>query len=131
MKFGYTIVYCANVHASLVFMEKAFGLQRKFVHESGLYGELETGETTLAYVQDAVGEMNFSGGHVSAHMSEKPLGVEIALVTDDVATAHAQAVQAGARELAAPVLKPWGQMVSYLRCPDGSLIELCSPIDQN
>jgi hypothetical protein len=32
------------------------------------------------------------------------------------------------RELAAPVSKPWGQTVSYVRCPDGALVELCSPI---
>lgn len=127
MKFGYTIVYTANVQASLAFMKRAFGLQRKFLHESGLYGELETGETTLAFAADEMGEMNFPSGHVSAHASEKPLGVEIALVTPDVAVAHAKAVLAGAKELAAPVRKPWGQTVSYVRCPDGSLVELCSP----
>ncbi|MFQ3593593.1 MAG: VOC family protein, partial [Gemmataceae bacterium] len=28
----------------------------------------------------------------------------------------------------APVAKPWGQVVSYVRCPDGILVELCTPI---
>jgi hypothetical protein len=78
-----------------------------------------------------MGDMNFPGGHVSAHASEKPLGVEIALVTDDVAAAHAKAVQAGARALAVPVQKPWGQTVSYVRCPDGTLVELCTSINQD
>jgi lactoylglutathione lyase len=128
MKFGYTIIYTASVEASLAFMEQAFGLQRKFLHESGMYGELATGETTLAFAADEMGDMNFPGGHVSAHASEKPLGFEIALVTSDVAAAHAKAVQAGARELAVPVQKPWGQTVSYVRCPDGTLVELCTPI---
>lgn len=45
-----------------------------------------------------------------------------------VAAAHAQALKAGAIELAAPAAKPWGQVVSYVRCPDGSLVELCSPM---
>ena len=55
-------------------------------------------------------------------------GFEIALVTGDVAAAHARAVAAGAREMAAPVAKPWGQVVSYVRCPDGVLVELCTPV---
>jgi hypothetical protein len=24
--------------------------------------------------------------------------------------------------------KPWGQVVSYVRCPDGTLVEICSPV---
>ena len=48
MKLGYTIIYVLNVAESLSFFESAFGLSRRFLHESGDYGELETGETTLA-----------------------------------------------------------------------------------
>jgi hypothetical protein len=54
--------------------------------------------------------------------------MELGLVTDDVATAHAQAIRHGAKELSAPVEKPWGQVVSYVRCPDGTLVELCTPV---
>ena len=35
MKFSYTIVYVSNVAASLDFFERAFGLQRRFLHEAG------------------------------------------------------------------------------------------------
>jgi lactoylglutathione lyase len=128
MKFGYTIVYVPDVAASLAFFTRAFGLPTRFLHESGTYGELDTGATTLAFAAHALGDMNFPNGHVEAHLSAKPLGVEIALVTADVAAAHQRAVAAGASELAAPVEKPWGQTVSYVRCPDGTLIELCTPI---
>jgi catechol 2,3-dioxygenase-like lactoylglutathione lyase family enzyme len=128
MKLGYTIVYVPDVAASLAFFEQAFGLQRKFLHESGSYGELDTGETTLAFAAHALGDMNFAGGHVHADSSAQPLGFEIALVTDDVPAAHAQALAAGAREIAAPVARPWGQVVSYVRCPDGLLVELCTPV---
>ncbi len=76
MKFGCTFIYVSNVDASLTFLEQAFGLQRRFLHESGTYGELD----------------------------------------------------AGATELAKPQLRPWGQSVSYVRCPDGVLVELCTPI---
>lgn len=128
MKFGYTIVYVPDVAASLTFFEQAFGLQRRFLHESGGYGELDTGQTTLAFAAHELGDMNFAGGHVPADRSAQPLGIEIALVTHDVPTAHAQAVAAGAREWAPPVHKPWGQIVSYVRCPDGVLVELCTPV---
>lgn len=128
MKLGYTIVYVPDVPASLAFFEQAFGLQRRFLHESGTYGELETGETALAFAAHALGDMNFVGGHVEAHSSAQPLGFEVAFVTGDVAAAHARAVAAGAREMAAPVRKPWGQTVSYVRAPDGILVELCTPV---
>jgi len=128
MKLGYTIVYVPDVAASLAFFEQAFGLQRRFLHESGTYGELETGETTLSFAAHELGDMNFEGGHVHADTSLQPLGFEIALVTIDVPAAHAHAVAAGAREMAAPVHKPWGQVVSYVRCPDGVLVELCTPV---
>lgn len=128
MKLGYTILYVPNVDASLAFFERAFGLRRRFLHESGLYGELDTGETTLAFAAHALGAINLPGGYVAAHNAAQPLGMELALVTEDVAAAHATALAAGARELAPPQTKPWGQVVSYLRCPDGALVELCSPI---
>lgn len=128
MKLGYSIVYVPDVAASLVFFEQAFGLTRRFLHESGSYGELDTGATTLSFAAHELGDMNFAGGLVHADNSVQPLGFEIALVTDDVPAAHARALAAGAREMAAPVHKPWGQVVSYVRCPDGILVELCTPI---
>jgi catechol 2,3-dioxygenase-like lactoylglutathione lyase family enzyme len=128
MKLGYTIVYVPDVAASLQFFERAFGLQRRFLHESGTYGELATGETTLSFAAHELGDANFPGGHVRADSSARPLGMEIALVTADVAQAHRHAVACGARELAAPTTKPWGQVVSYVRAPDGCLIELCTPV---
>jgi hypothetical protein len=39
-----------------------------------------------------------------------------------------KAIAAGAVEIKAPTAKPWGQIVSYVRCPDGTLVELCTPI---
>lgn len=128
MKLGYTIVYVPDVAASLAFFEQAFGLPRRFLHESGTYGELDTGATTLSFAAHALGDGNFPGGHVAAHSSPQPLGMELGLVTEDVPAAHARALAAGARELAAPSTKPWGQTVSWLRAPDGTLIELCTPM---
>lgn len=128
MQLGYTIIYVPDVEASLAFYESAFGLRRRFLHESGTYGELDTGATTLAFASHDLGEMNFPAGYVRGDTSAVPLGFEIALVTDDVALAHQRALATGAREISVPSAKPWGQIVSYVRAPDGTLIELCTPV---
>ena len=109
MKFGYAIVYVPDVSASLAFYEVAFGLKRRFLHESGTDGELETGATALAFAAHELGHANFPGGHVAASESAKPLGLEVGLVTSDVEAAHASALRHGATELAAPSRKPWGR----------------------
>ena len=128
MKFGYTIVYVANVSASLAFFERAFGFPIRFEHESGDYGELDTGETTLGFAAHALGATNLLAGYVAADTSPQPLGMELAFVTENICEAHARAIAAGATEIKAPQTKPWGQTVSYLRCPDGTLVELCTPV---
>lgn len=128
MNFAYTLVYVADVAASLDFYERAFGLQRRFLHESGAYGELETGATALAFVDHATARDSVGGDYVAADASPRPLGMEIGFTTADVAAAYARAVAAGATGLAAPTVKPWGQTVAYVRCPDGSLVELCTPM---
>lgn len=128
MHFGYTIIYVPDVAASLEFFERAFGLRRRFLHDSGQYGELDTGGTVLAFADHCLGAMNFPGGHIEAHLSERPLGFELGLVSADVAAAHRRALAAGASELSPPGQRPWGQTVSYVRCPDGVLVELCSPL---
>ena len=79
MKFGYTIIYVPNVGASLAFFEKAFGFKQRFLHESGTYGELDTGETTLAFAAHTLGAMHFPNGYVEASASAKPLGVEVSI----------------------------------------------------
>ena len=127
MKFGYTIIYVPDVLASVEFFEAAFGLKRRFVHESG-YAELDTGSTALAFASHELGASNLPDGYVKANVSEVPLGMEIALVTDDVTAAHAIAINAGAVSIKEPLLKPWGQTVSYVRCSDGTLVEICSPV---
>ncbi|KNZ34003.1 MAG: glyoxalase [Methylibium sp. NZG] len=128
MKFAYTIVYVSDVAASLAFFERAFGLARRFLHEGGDYGELETGATTLSFASHATARGNLGRDYVAADRSDQPLGMEIGLVTDDVGASCDRAVQAGATLLTPPTVKPWGQTVAYVRCPDGTLVELCTAI---
>lgn len=127
MHFGYCILYVPEVPKAVAFYETAFGLQRRFLHESGDYAEMETGATTLAFAARGIiagqglplaGQRHEGQGH---HQ-------EIGLVTDDVAAAYARALAAGALPVQAPSQKPWGQTVAYVQDADGFLIELCSPV---
>ena len=52
---------------------------------------------------------------------------EVALVTADVEAAFAQAVSEGATPVKEPALKPWGQLVGYVRDINGFMVEICSP----
>jgi len=125
MKFGYTIIYSNDVEKSIEFFENAFGFKRRFIHESG-YGELDTGDTTLAFASHDLGSSNLPNGYIKTD-TDKPLGIEIALVTESVEEAFKKAIVAGAKEIMKPLSKPWGQIVAYVRCPDGTLVEICSP----
>jgi len=127
MKLGYTILYVRDVEASLNFFENAFGLPRRFYHESG-YGEVETGSTALGFASHELGASNLPDGYIKADASTVPLGMEVALVAEDVQTAFHKALSAGANSIREPMNKPWGQTVAYVRCPDGLLVELCSPV---
>ena len=126
MLFGYTIIYTDHVENSLSFFERAFGIKKRFFHESG-YGELETGATTLAFASHDLGRINLPRGYIKANEGN-PLGIEIALVSEDVESAYKKAVAEGAQAISEPLKKPWGQTVAYVRCPDGTLVELCSPV---
>ena len=128
MKLGYVIAYVADVEATIEWWERAFGLSRRFVAEDGSYGEIDTGATTLSFASHDLARTNLPDGFVAHDPSGPPAALEIALVDDDVAAAHARALEAGARELAEPKQKPWGQTVSYVRDPNGVLIELCTPV---
>ncbi len=128
MKFGYAIVYVSSVTETLAFYKEAFGFETRFLHESEQYGELETGATVLAFASHAMGEMNLGEQYRKVDPDADPFGVELAFITDDVASAYDRAVAAGAAPFKAPVEKPWGQVVAYVRAKEGSLIELCSPV---
>lgn len=127
MKLGYVILYVPDVAASVAFYGRAFGLAPRFVHDSGQYAELETGGTALAFAEEGfVGET--CPGFRLNRRSEAPAGFEVGFVAEDVAAAFARAVAAGALPVAAPVTKPWGQTVAYVRDGDGVLVELCSAV---
>lgn len=125
MDFAYTILYVQDVQGSLAFYQEAFGLKLRFQHESGDYGELETGGTRLAFSSHAL--MTQLGKNPVRADAAAPC-FEIAFSTADVPAAVAQALAAGATLKQAPQDMPWGQTVAYVIDRDGFLVELCTPV---
>jgi len=126
MKLGYVIHYVPDVMKAVLFYEQAFGLTRMFVHESGQFAQMDTGATGLCFCAEALAGEGVSFEPVRPERT--PPGTEIGLVTNEVAAAFERAVAAGATAVLEPVKKPWGQTVSYVRDPNGFLVEICSPM---
>ncbi|WP_244556551.1 VOC family protein [Enterovibrio nigricans] len=127
MKFRYTILYVENVELTLSFYENAFGLTRGFIHESGDYGELATGETKLAFSSMAL--MTSLGKNPKGLDTHSP-SFEIAFETCDVKAQLEKAIDAGAELVQGVEEMPWGQTTAYVRDINGTLIELCTAAGQ-
>ncbi|MCX9157349.1 VOC family protein [Niveibacterium sp. 24ML] len=128
MKFAYTIVYVADVSATLDFYRRAFGFATRFVTDDAQFGELDTGGTALAFARHDVAASSLPQGYRPLDADAQPAGIEVGFTTSDVPAAFDHAVAAGATPITAPLTKPWGQTVAYVRAPEGTLIELCTPM---
>ena len=122
---GYCVLHVADVAAAVDFYERAFGLRRRMM-DGDIYAELETGETVLAFSERRHAQ-TYAGETTAPDRAAAPPSMEIALVTDDVARLHDHALATGAEHVRSAETKPWGQVVSFVRDPDGYLIQLCSP----
>ena len=127
-RFGYTILYVDDVEASLTFYERAFGLVRR---------ECGWKRTTASWRAGRRGwpsPPNRSFARCCRSRSVRPARPEAAppcelgMVARDVDAAFRQALASGARAVKAPETKPWGQIVGYVRDPNGFLVELCSEL---
>ena len=134
LNLGYVIIYTADVIGSVEFYEKAFKLNRSYVHDSGefakQYAEMETGQTKLAFVSEELISSTLPIPYRKNIKSEVPAGIEVVFVTKDIEKAYTNAVKNGATPVKEPVEKPWGQMVGYVRDNNGVVIELASPLDE-
>jgi uncharacterized glyoxalase superfamily protein PhnB len=128
MKLGYTILYVESVAETLAFYERAFGLTRGMVTDTHEYGELQTGDTKLAFAANSFvkGLTSLPFEAVSQGKAAPPM--ELGLVTETVEQDFERAVAAGAVVVKRPERKPWGQLVGYVRDNNGFLVEICSPI---
>jgi catechol 2,3-dioxygenase-like lactoylglutathione lyase family enzyme len=128
---SHMIFYVADLKESLSFFKNVFNLETKFIDESGAYAELMTGTTILAFVSEAFAVMNFPNGFQKNSNEQPPCGCEIVFTSINIKELYQKALLFGAKDISAPTQKPWGQMVAYVRDPNGILIEIASPIEGN
>ncbi|MEZ8131978.1 glyoxalase [Enterovibrio norvegicus] len=125
MKFKYTILYVEDVAATLAFYENAFGMKTAMLHESGDYGELSSGDTTLSFSSLAL--MAQLGKNPSRGDGSAPC-FEIAFETEEVEKSLNKATAAGAVLVQDVKHMPWGQTTAYVKDLNGFLVEICSSI---
>jgi lactoylglutathione lyase len=128
MLLGYVIVYVQDVAEALNFYEEAFGMRRALLHESGQFGQLETGQTSLAFTSHELGKSAVPQPYQALDASAAPVGMEITLLTREVDAAFERAVAAGAEPMSDPHDEPWGQRVCYVRDPFGTLVGIATPM---
>ena len=128
IRLGYTILYVDNVEITIDFYQRAFGFEKKMVTDTREYGELDTGNTRLAFAASRFVKTLTSVAFEEASISKPAPPIELGLVTENVEAAYTRAVKAGAIEVKEPTKKPWGQLVGYVRDNNGFLIEICSPL---
>ena len=117
----------SDLPKTVAFYKTAFNLKRRFIHESQLYAEMETGSTALAFAGNEASEMARLG-LLPNDPRTVAAGWEICPITGYVAKAYDQAISKGCCPVAPPTEKTWGQTVSYLRDLNGCLFELASSI---
>ena len=130
MEYAYTILYVVSVEKTLNFYEQAFGYVKKFITPEGDYGELLSGQTTIAFASHKLADKNLGGHYQKLTLADKPFSIELAFTTEKIEEDFEKAVAAGATIVSPIQQKPWKQKVGYLRDIDGFLIEICTPIHQ-
>lgn len=124
LQFTYAIVYVDDVRASLAFYEQAFGFKTHFLHESGDWGELDTGATRLCFSSR---KLMASMGKPTSRANPKQPSFELAFTTNDLTTALQKALAAGATLISDIEHTSWGQTLAYVADKDNILIEICTP----
>jgi lactoylglutathione lyase len=125
MKYGYTALFVESVYETIDFYERAFGFERGTILESGEYGELNTGSTTLAFTARSIVKTLSDVAFEPAALHKPAPPLELGMVTDSVDADFERAVAAGAVVVKPPENKTWGR-VAYVRDNNGFLIEIVS-----
>jgi lactoylglutathione lyase len=123
-QFGYVLLYVADVDKAVAFYSAALGITVRF--QQGTYVEMETGGTALGFVTREFAQTHFKDKLPPPGQGASEIGFVVPL--KDVDATYQKALQSGASAVLEPENKPWGQRISYVRDPDGHLIEICSPV---
>ncbi|XP_021887652.1 uncharacterized protein LOC110806953 isoform X2 [Carica papaya] len=112
--FAYTVVYVKDVAKSVDFYAKAFGYNVRRLDESHRWGELESGQTTIAFTP------------LHQHETDDLTGVVQGPRSSRERPQMERAVEKGAVPVSEPENKEWGQKVGYVRYIDGIVVRMGS-----
>ncbi|XP_077213558.1 dessication-induced 1VOC superfamily protein [Tasmannia lanceolata] len=127
---GYTVVYVKDVAKSVDFYAKAFGYKVRRLDNSHRWGELESGQTTIAFTPMHQRETDRITGYVQTPTGNTERApVELCFDYGDVDGAYKRAVENGAVGVSAPEVKEWGQKVGYVRDIDGMVVRMGSHVN--
>ncbi|KAI7732933.1 hypothetical protein M8C21_025395 [Ambrosia artemisiifolia] len=125
--YAYTVVYVKDVAKSVEFYGKAFGVSVRRLDESHRWGELESGQTTIAFTPLHQHETDDLTGEVLEQKSKgRRNQLEVCFEYADVDAAYKRAVENGAEAVSKPEEKEWGQKVGYVRDIDGNVVRMGS-----
>jgi len=120
----YVVVIVADLDVALAFYTQVLGLE--LGHRSGGFAQLRTGATRLAlYERERMAQT--LGRPLRTPDPDAP-GFELGFKVPDCDAAYAELVARGARPVAPPTTRAWGQRTAYVADPDGHLIELAQDL---
>ncbi|XP_062084925.1 uncharacterized protein LOC133791054 [Humulus lupulus] len=125
---AYIVIYVRDVARSITFYEKAFGFSVRRLDKSHRWGELETGQSTIAFTPLHQHETDEVTGLVetTAESCGERQPVEVCFAFSDVDAAYKKAIENGAVLVSEPEEKEWGQKVGYVRDINGIVVRMGS-----
>ncbi|WP_462157329.1 VOC family protein [Pseudoalteromonas sp. GB56] len=118
-----TTIFVDSVEEVLDFYYQAFGIPTAYIDEQGTYGELDCGQSVIAFAAHTIAQPHFRQGYIRSHPKQPTLGFELSFECENVPQSFAKAVEAGAEPLSSPSQID-GQTVAFLRAQEGTLIRL-------
>ncbi|XP_068667679.1 uncharacterized protein [Aristolochia californica] len=129
---AYIVVYVKDVAKSVAFYSQAFGCRVRRLDDSRRWGELESGQTTIAFTPAHQHETDDITGIVQLPETKKQRPpVEVCFEYEDVDAAYQRAIKKGATAVSAPEAKEWRQKVGYVRDIDGIVVRMGSHVNQS
>jgi len=127
--YAYTVLYVKDVEKAVAFYSKAFGINIRRLDNSRRWGELESGQTTIAFTPIHQHETDEVTGEVHTFQSKSERGpIEVCFDYADVDAAYKRALENGAEAVSPPEQKEWNQKVGYVRDIDGMVVRLGSNV---
>ncbi|OBQ52091.1 VOC family protein [Halodesulfovibrio spirochaetisodalis] len=123
MKLAYVTLYVDDIQAAIKFYQNVLGLELRFLHESGMYAEMETGDTVLSFSHHELATQLVPQGYQKAHPDNEALGMQIGFDVENVTETYKKALEHGASTISKPEIKPWNFEAAMVKDPTGHLVE--------